>query len=127
MRKTATAFQLLVRVTGIVQICLGMAFWAGIATSLVPVHAAVGLLLVLGLWALAFMGFRSGAHRGLAALAMGWGLIVPALGVTQEGILTGQLHVLIQVVHLAVGVAAIGLAENLATQIKQPDHAGTPA
>lgn len=118
MTKLAVAAQLLVRATGVTQILLGMLFWAGIAQGLVPVHMIIGLVLVLGLWTLAAVGLRTGAQRGLAALAIGWGFVVPALGMTQEQLLPGNLHPIIQILHLVVGIAAMGMAETLAGRIR---------
>jgi hypothetical protein len=44
---------------------------------------------------------------------------VPILGVTQSGLLPGDYHWVIQALHLAVGLGAIGLAEELARRIKR--------
>ena len=83
MRTTATVAQMLVRICFLVQIVLGLLFWTGNLLGLVPVHMLVGLLLVLSLWTLAFIGARSGVQPGFVALAFVWGLVVPILGVTQ--------------------------------------------
>jgi hypothetical protein len=127
MKAAATALQWLVRVSGLIQVALGLLFWSGNALALIPVHMLVGLLLVLMLWALAALGAVAGVHPGRVALAAVWGLIVPALGVTQTGLLAGDLHWVIQVLHLLVGVAAIGQAEALAVRIKARTSAGRTA
>lgn len=120
-RHTATTVaQLVVRTTGLIQLTVGMLFWAGVATGLVPVHMLIGFVLVLGLWTLTALGVAGGAHGGLLALAGVWGLVVPVLGMTQERLLAGSAHWIIEVLHLLVGVAAIGLAEALAERIKKP-------
>lgn len=125
---TATTIaQLVVRATGIVQLALGMLFWVGIATGLVPIHMLVGFLLVLGLWTLAVLGIPGGAHRGLLALAGVWGLVLPALGMTQERLLTGSFHWIIEALHLLVGVAAIGMGETLAQRITGSETTRTRA
>jgi hypothetical protein len=119
MRTTATVAQWLVRVTGLIQIVLGLAFWTGNQLALVPLHMLLGLVLVLALWTLAFVGARSGVQPGLVAAAFVWGLVVPILGVTQGDILTTGPHWLIQVLHLLVGLAAIGLAEAVGARIRR--------
>ena len=48
-----------------------------------------------------------------------WGVLVVALGMTQDSLLTGDLHWLIKVVHLLVGLGAIGQAESLAVRTKR--------
>jgi hypothetical protein len=118
MNTATTVLQLLVRITAVIQIVLGVLFWTGNLVNLVPVHMLIGLVLVLSLWALAVMALVSGANRGLAALALVWGLIVVALGMMQSQLLPGSLHWIIQVLHLLVGLAALGMAERLAAGIK---------
>jgi hypothetical protein len=119
MRTTATVAQWLVRITGLIQIVLGLLFWTGNQLTLVPVHMLVGLILVLSLWTLAFVGARSGAPPGLVVVAFLWGLLLPIFGVTQVQILTGGAHWLIQILHLLVGLAAIGQGEALGQRIKR--------
>ena len=52
----------------------------------------------------------------MAAVAFVWGVIVVALGMTQDSLLTGDLHWLIKVLHLLVGLGAVGMAESLAVR-----------
>ncbi|HXM54844.1 MAG TPA: hypothetical protein VOB72_05600 [Candidatus Dormibacteraeota bacterium] len=118
MRTTATVLQMLVRLCGLVLIVLGILFWTGSALVLVPVHMLIGLLLVLSLWGLAFIAARSGAPVGQVAVAFVWGLIVPVLGVTQDQLITSGPHWLVQVLHLLVGLVAIGMAEGLGRRIR---------
>jgi hypothetical protein len=121
MKTATTVAQLLVRIAGVIQIVLGLLFWTGNVTNLIPFHMLIGAILVLSLWVLAIIGLVTGANRGLATFALVWGLIVVALGMTQSGLLPGSLHWIIRVLHLVVGLAAMGVAERLAAGIK-----GTP-
>jgi hypothetical protein len=118
MKTATTILQILVRVAGLILIVLGVLFWTDHALTLVPVHMLVGFVLVFSLWALAVLAARAGVHLGLVALAIGWGFIVPVLGLTQERLLPGDAHWVIQVLHLLVGLGAIGQAEGLAARIK---------
>src|SRR6185437_8243352 len=113
MKTTATVLQLLVRIIGPILIVLGVLFWTSNATNLIPIHMLLGITLVLLLWALAILAAVAGVHPGVVALALVWGLIVPILGLTQFQLLPGSLHWIVQVVHLLVGLGAIGLAETL--------------
>lgn len=124
MKIATTIAQSLVRLTGLIQIVLGALFWTGYALNLVPVHMLVGSILVLSLWTLAFLATRADVSRGFVLLAVLWGLLVPVLGMTQARILPGNAHWVIQVIHLLVGLSAIGIGEGLASRIK---HARTPA
>ena len=119
MRRATTTAQMLVRVTFVVQLVLGVLFWTGNALDLVPLHQTIGFLLVFGLWTLAALAARAGVRPPLVALAAVWGLLVPILGLNQDRLLTGSAHWLIEVLHLVVGLGAIGLAEALAARIKE--------
>jgi hypothetical protein len=118
MRTAVTAIQMAVRVLGVLQIVLGLAFWTGNALGLVDLHMLNGILIVLLLWVMAGLAARAGVQPGLAAAAAVWGLIVVFLGLYQEQLLPGSAHVLIEILHLLVGLAALALAENLATRAK---------
>jgi hypothetical protein len=119
MKTTVTVLQILVRIIGPIMIVLGLLFWIGVATTLVPIHMLLGVTLVLLLWTLAVIGAVSRVNLGLVAVAFVWGLIVPVLGVTQTQLLPGAAHWLIRTLHLLVGVVAIVLADTLASAIKR--------
>ena len=124
MKTAATVCQMLVRVIGPIMIILGILFWTGNALSLVPLHMLLGLVVVLLLWILAALAAVARVPAGMVALAAVWGLVVVALGVTQSGLMPGELHWIIQVLHLAVGIVALVLADRLGRLIKV---AGVPA
>jgi hypothetical protein len=109
----------LVRVAGLVQILLGALFWTGNAVTLVPLHILVGLLLVVGLWTLAFFAARAGVEPGFVIVVVLWGLLLPVFGLYQDRLLTGDAHWVIRVLHLLVGLAAIGQGEGLAGRMTQ--------
>jgi hypothetical protein len=119
MRRATTTAQMLVRAVAVVQLVLGGLFWTGNALDLVPLHQTLGFLLVFGLWTLAALAARAGVRPPLVALAAVWGLIVPILGLTQTNLLVGSTHWLIEVLHLLVGLGAIGMAEGLAARVKE--------
>jgi hypothetical protein len=112
--------QIVARVIAVVQVALGILVWTGHGDSLIPVHIAVGLLLVVDLWAAVALGLRSGAPIGLAVLALVWSVGMPVFGLVQANILTGDIHVAVQVLHLVVGLAAVGLVEGLARSSRRP-------
>ncbi len=119
MKTATTVAQMLVRITGLILIVLGVLFWTGSAVALIPIHMLLGFVLVLSLWTLAGLAARVGVQPGLVALAVVWGLIVPIVGMTQTQLLPGNAHWVIQVLHLLLGVGAIGQAEGLAARIKK--------
>ena len=124
MRTATTIIQMLVRGLGLIMIVLGLLFWTGNALNLIGLHMLLGMIVVLLLWALAIMAARSGLSLGLVALGLAWGLIVVSLGMTQNRLLPGDAHWVIKVLHLLVGIGALGIAERLAGSIKR---SGMPA
>ncbi len=119
----ALVTQIVARVIAVVQVILGIVVWTGHGDSLVPVHIAVGLLLVVDLWVAVALGLRSGAPTALAVVALVWSLGMPLFGLAQTGILDGDLHVVVQVLHLAVGLIGVGLVEGLARSSRRPGKA----
>ncbi len=118
MKRAITVAHMTIRISGLLLILLGIAIWTGRADGLIPVHQLLGLVLVLALWALSFLAARAGVPMQWVALAVAWGFVAPILGLTQAGILAGDLHWTIQVLHLLIGIGAIGMGENLARRIK---------
>jgi hypothetical protein len=117
--RTVTIARGLVRLTAIVQIVLGVLFWTGNATGLIDLHQVSGIILVLSLEVLVFAAARAGVDRRLVVIAGIWGVVVVALGLSQDSLLQGSAHWVIEVLHLLVGLAAIGQAESLATRTQQ--------
>lgn len=119
MKTAVTVSHMTIRVSGLLLILLGIAIWTGRADQFTPLHELLGFVLVLSLWALSFFAARAGVAMRWVVVAVAWGLVAPILGLTQQSLLTGDLHWTIQVLHLLVGLGAIGLGENLARLMKQ--------
>jgi len=119
MRITANVLRILVSAIGVVMIVLGLLFWTGNAFTLLPLHMLLGIALVLMLWIIAVMALVARVNPILAVVALIWGLVVPILGITQDQLLPGSLHWLVQALHLLAGLGAIALANILARQIAQ--------
>lgn len=117
MKTVTNVARMLVRITGALQIILGLIVWFGVADILVPIHILSGIILVISLLALAIVAARVGVNRGLVAFAIVWALAVAVFSLAQEQLLPDQGHWIIQVVHLLVGLSLIGLGERLARQI----------
>ena len=119
MKTATTIFNWLIRITGLFQLIIGVIFWVNQDDNLVPFHLLVGVILVFSLWIMAFLAARAGVGWKMTALAFVWGLVVAILGLTQTQILPGNLHWLIEVLHLLLGLGAIGLGEGLSARIKR--------
>ncbi len=119
MKRAITVAHMTIRISGVLLLLLGIAIWTGRADGVIPVHQLLGFVLVLSLWTLSFLAARAGVQMKWVALAVAWGLVAPILGFTQEGLLTGGWHWTIQVLHLLIGLGAIGMGENLARRIQE--------
>lgn len=117
MRTATLAFMWIVRVAGIVQILLGLAIWFGPGMPYLSLHIQTGFLIVGGLWILAVLALIVRGRPALAGFAFVWGLALPAFGMAQATMLVGSLHWIIRVVHLVMGLIALGTADALAKHI----------
>jgi hypothetical protein len=116
---TATkAFDYLVRIAGVLALLLGLALWGGRLYDLINLHMVLGVAVVIGLWGLAALVLRRGGSPGLALGAAALGLATLALGPTQTRLLPGDLHWLVQVAHLLLGLGAIALGAVLARSLR---------
>jgi hypothetical protein len=127
MRSVAGVLQMLVRLLGLVQIVLGLLFWFGVARGLIDLHMLFGIALVLMLWVLAVVGAAARVGAVLPLVAFAVGAVTVWLGLTQTQLLPGDAHWVVQVLHLAVGLAAIGTADALGRRIKRGGTAAAPA
>jgi hypothetical protein len=119
MQTMTTAINTVLRVSWLIQLVLGLLFWTGNALSLIQIHMWNGYLLVLLLWALAVLAAISGVNPGLVAFAVAWGIIVPFVGLNQARWLIGDLHWIVQVFHLLLGIGLGVLGDTLAQRIRQ--------
>jgi hypothetical protein len=125
MNTAITAALWIVRVTGMVQVVLGLLFWSNRAFALVPVHMAIGLAFVLGVWTLAGLAARARSGTALVLFTTLWGIVVLVLGMTQGSLLPGREHWVVKALHLAVGIVAMVLANRLAARTRK--RLGIPA
>ena len=106
-----------VGITGAFQFLVGVLIWVGVALPWIPVHMLVGLIFVLGLWALAFRAWREGAGSRIAAVTASWGVLILVFGMNHAQILRGENHWVIRLLHLLVGIAAMGMAGTLGRRL----------
>jgi hypothetical protein len=120
MQSILTISHMLVRLSGVLLLILGLLIWTEPSLFyLVNVHMLLGIVLVLSMWVLAAVSVRAGVPIGLAAGVAVAGLVVVVLGVTQRSLLPGSSHWVIQVVHLLIGMAAVGSAEAIGGRLRR--------
>ncbi len=79
--------------------------------QVLPLHELLGDIAILSLWALAWVGARSGVSKGKVWLAALWGLAALSLAGAQKMPYGASLHLATQVLHVAsaMGVMAGGI------------------
>ncbi|HEX6815186.1 MAG TPA: hypothetical protein VF102_05895 [Gemmatimonadaceae bacterium] len=119
MSSAVTALRILVRLCGVILIILGIIFWTGHALGLIPVHMVVGLLLAVTIWVLAFLGARAHVGALYVTLVALWALVMVVFGAVHANMVPGPAHWMIQVVHLLIGIVALGLGDQLGTRLSR--------
>ena len=122
--KVIAVAQWVVRLCGLVALLFGILLWIE-NHKLMPLHMLLGFILVIGLWTLSVMALITRLY-GLGIAGIVWGLVVVGLGNAQMSIMPGASHWVIRVVHLIVGLAAIGLAETIAKRARVARSAAVP-
>ena len=119
MRLVLTSAQMLVRITGVLQLILGLLIWAENMFNLVGIHTLIGLVFVLSLWVLAAVSTRAGVPTTQAAGVIILGLIALVFGMVQTSLLPGSLHWIIQILHLLIGMAAVASGETIGGRVRR--------
>ena len=124
--KFTTVAQMTIRISGVLLLGLGVFIWTGNFDQLIPYHRVLGFVLVIALWTLCGLAARAGVPIGLVIAAAVWGLIAPIVGLTQTSILNGSYHWVVQIIHLLIGLGAIGWGERLGIAIKSSTPGTAP-
>src|SRR5829696_5397700 len=115
MLRLAHVLNVVIGVLAATALILGLAFRLGYARSFTRLHIAIGTGLVLCLWVLAAIAWRTVGRLGLVAFAAAWGLGTWLFGFTQGRLMPGSLHWIVAIAHLATGVMAVVIARQLAS------------
>jgi hypothetical protein len=103
-----------VRLTGLLQLAIGLALWSGNLLQYFQFHTLAGFIFTLAFLAVVVLAAVARVGLGFVLVGIVWVVVVPVLGMTQAQILPGDFHWIVRVVHLLVGVGAIGFADRLA-------------
>lgn len=101
----ARLLQLIATIAGLVAVALGMATFTH--PTFTSIHMLFGLVVTVSLLVLAVMAVSTSALRRLGAIGIVYAIILPVFGVTQERLLVGDWHWLIQTAHLLVSGGAL--------------------
>ncbi|HYM28901.1 MAG TPA: hypothetical protein VET66_12175 [Steroidobacteraceae bacterium] len=114
---------ILLRGAFVLALLLGLGFWFFGLSPDGPVglvHMLLGLTVVGTLWYLGLAQAQRGGSLGLTLGTFFLGLVVAIFGLAQTA-LKSALHgeVVVNIIHLLLGLAAIGLGEMCAARIKR--------
>jgi hypothetical protein len=110
------------RIVGVGALLLGLTYWAT-RIDLVAVHMLCGITLAFSFLILSIIMVATGGMRLLGMAGIIYALILPVFGLTQSRLLVGNMHWLIQVAHLLVGLGALTLIQVIYARyerLKQP-------
>ena len=104
---------MVLRITVLFNLITGIIFWTGNADPLQIVHIILGILAVLALWTIGIVQGLRGGSFGLAVATFVVGFLLALVGLFQTRWLNDSNHWIIQVIHLLLGIMAIGLGEMI--------------
>jgi hypothetical protein len=122
MTGIAAALRWVARLDGVGALTLGIILWTG-SPGLLKIHILTGFIMSLTMLLISIVGFFARVKPALPIIALAWALLLPYVGFAQFKLLPGPSHVVIQVIHLLIGICAIGIAEALAAKIKRQARA----
>lgn len=124
MTATVAALRWLARIVGIIVLILGIILWTG-SLGLLKIHILTGFIMSVTMLFIGLVGFFSRVKPALPIIAIVWAALLPYVGFAQFNFLPGAGHIVIQVIHLVIGICAIGIAEALAAKIKRKARTAT--
>jgi len=107
--------QIIAAVCGVIALTLGIGTYTH--ADLITVHMLFGILVALALLVQAILAAATSGLRRLGIISIVYAVIVPIFGVTQQMILVGDWHWLVEAAHLFVGVGAITLVGTLSARL----------
>ncbi len=110
---------MVLRICALAALILGILFWTDNAKGLTPVHMLLGFAVVISLWVLGIAQGLRGGSFGLALATFAVGLLLAFVGLFQTRWLTNDMHWIIQVIHLVLALAAIGLGEMISATTRR--------
>jgi hypothetical protein len=117
LAKFAKILAMIVRVFFIVELVLGVLL-AGARLQYLPMHMGFGFLVAICVALLAIMACVKRMF-GIGVIGLFFAILLPITGFKQFPLKFGTQIGLIQIVHVVVALAAVGLAEALHARIRK--------
>lgn len=116
--RTVSIVEWVLRIAGLGALVLGLLFWF-FQIDLINIHMLFGLAVALTLLIISLLAVFTKGMRLLGIIGIVYAFILPIFGLNQVELLVGNLHWLIQVAHLLVGIGALAYAGILAVRYKR--------
>ena len=114
---TARILQIIVSLAGLCALVLGLVIWIA-NIDLTDIHMLFGLLVTLGLLVMSIIALTAPGLRVWGMVGIVYAIIVPIFGESQSTMLVGNLHWLIQTLHMLVGIGALVLTGALGARYR---------
>lgn len=105
MKITIRIFQIIAGVLGLSALTLGLLYWIA-RINLLNIHMTFGMLVALSLLVISILVLRTKETRIMGVIGIIYAIILPIVGVRQSTLLIGDLHWLIQTLHMLLGIGA---------------------
>lgn len=102
-----------VRIGGLAALILGILLWRGLFIGGVNLHIGLGLLVAAALAILALRAAAASIRMPMAIAGVVWAAATVYVGLMQTHWLPGGSHWIVDVLHLLLGIGAIGMAEAI--------------
>ena len=116
--RTVSILEWALRIAGLGALALGLLFWF-FQIDLINIHMLFGLVVALTLLILSLLAVFTKGMRLLGIIGIVYAFILPIFGLNQVELLVGNLHWLIQVAHMLVGIGALAYAGIMAVRYKR--------
>jgi hypothetical protein len=102
-----------IRLAFLAGLLLGIVLWLGHGYSLLRLHMWLGFIVAFALLGIVILNLLARVKPALPVISLLWAVALPVIGIAQLHMMPGADHWIIQVIHLVLGLGAIGLGEAL--------------
>jgi Mg/Co/Ni transporter MgtE len=102
-----------IRLAFLAGLLLGIVLWLGQGYSLLHLHMWLGFIVAFALLVIVILSLLARVKPVLPIIGLLWAVALPVIGIAQLHMMPGGDHWVIQVIHLILGLGAIGLGEAL--------------
>jgi uncharacterized membrane protein YczE len=118
MPLTIVVLRWILRIAFLISFALGCALWAGRGYAYLQFHMWLGFIITFTLLAIVILSLIARVKPALPLIALLWAVALPIFGIAQLRLMPGPNHWIVRVVHLILGLGAIGLGESLCKRIR---------